>query len=166
MDPPADVLPTADEVRRENARLDRELLALFERTPPERIHEDIGDEWTVAHNLAHIAEFPGYFAHQLDEWISGDRVVMGRVAEHDADRNDALARAPQRTWSEMHETARRSFAELESILASLRDDHITASTRNVKYGEEPLHAYLGRYVVGHKAAHVEQLRAALDALRT
>lgn len=45
----------------------------------------------MAENLAHIAEFPRYFARQLQEWLDPGRIVMGRVAEHSSDRNDAIA---------------------------------------------------------------------------
>lgn len=165
MSPPSDDLPeTADGIRDRNAELDAELLRLFDLVPEDRLHEPFGDDWTLAHNLAHIAEFPRYFAVQLQQWFDGDRVVIGRVAEHDADRNDAIARAPDRTVVELRDAAVRSFAELSDVLEALTDEHVMATTHNVKYGEEPLRDYLQRYVVGHKAAHAEQLRAALEVL--
>lgn len=156
---------TAEAIRDRNEALDAQLLELFDEVPEDRIHESFGDEWTLVHNLAHIAEFPGYFAVQLREWMDGNRVVIGRVAEHDADRNDALARAPEMDLDRLREAAERSFAALAGVLENLRDDHLDATTQNVKYGEEPLTAYLDRYVVGHKAAHLAQLREAIELLR-
>lgn len=165
MSSPADDLPeTADGIRDRNAQLDAQLLRLFDLVPEERVHEPFGDDWTLAHNLAHIAEFPRYFALQLRAWFDGDRVMIGRVAEHDADRNDAIARAPDRSSAELREAAVRSFAELSDVLEALSDEHLMTTTCNVKYGEEPLRDYLQRYVVGHKAAHAEQLRGALETL--
>jgi hypothetical protein len=155
---------SAREVRDHNTELDEQLLALFDAVPADRIHENFGDEWTVAHNLAHIAEFPAYFARQLHQWIDGERVVIGRVAEHDADRNDAVFRAPSRGFDELREQAETSFTALRDALESLEDHHLDEMTQNVKYGAEPFTAFLDRYVVGHKAAHVEQLRDALERL--
>ncbi len=155
---------SADAVRERNAELDRQLRRLFDSAPPDRIQDDFGDEWTVAHNLAHIAEFPAYFARQLREWIAGERVVIGRVAEYDADRNDAIVQAPDRRLDDLRAQAEASFQALSDALEGLKDHHLEATTHNVKYGEEPLTAFLDRYVVGHKTAHVEQLREALDRL--
>lgn len=158
-------LESADAVRRHNRELDERLLALLRDLPGDRLHEPLGDgEWTLAENAGHIAEFPRYFARQLREWIRGERVVIGRVAEHDADRNDAVVRAPQRGVDELVAGAEASFAELAEVLEELTDEHLTATTRNVKYGDEPLHAYLQRYVVGHKEAHLDQLERALAAV--
>lgn len=166
MSDPADRTPSAEAIRTRNAALDAELLGLFDDVPADRIHEFFGDEWTLADNLAHIAEFPGYFAAQLEAWLAGDRVVIGRVAEHDADRNDALARAPKMELEQLRRAVEESFAALAAVLEQLQDAHLDATTQNVKYGEEPLTSYLDRYVVGHKAAHVTQLREALDLLRS
>lgn len=155
-----------DELRRRNTDYDETLLELLDAAPAARIHDDFGDEWTIAMNLAHIAEFPGYFARQLDQWIDGHRVVVGRVAEYDADRNDALARAPGLDLDDLRDWAQASFAALRKVLDRVRDEHLTAVTHNVKYGPEPLTDYLARYVVSHKAAHVRQLRAALEMLES
>lgn len=157
-------LGSADAVRRRNEDLDRQLLGLFDAAPGERIHESFGDEWTVARNLAHIAEFPRYFARQLREWIAGDRVVVGRVAEWDADRNDAIVQADQQELGTLRRAASDSFETMADALESLDDAHLEAPTHNVKYGQEPLTAFLDRYVVGHKVAHVSQLREALERL--
>jgi hypothetical protein len=155
---------TADEVRAENREHDAAFRELFARVPPDRLLEGPEGEWTVAQNLGHIAEFPGYFARQLRSWIRGDQVVIGRVAEHDPQRNDAIARAPAEELRQLTARAEVAFGELEETLAELTDDHLTATTQNVKYGEEPLTNYLERYVVGHKRAHVDQLRRTLGAV--
>jgi uncharacterized damage-inducible protein DinB len=153
---------TADGVRRANAELDERLRALLSRITADQLGEGPDDGWTVAEQLGHIAEFPGYFARQLREWIAGERTVIGRVAEHDADRNDAVVRAPQRSLEELREQAERSFDAFAEALEELEDEHLTQDTHNVKYGTEPLSAFLTRYAVGHKAAHVEQLQATLE----
>lgn len=47
--------------------------------------------------------------------------------------------------------------QLLADLGRLGDEHLHAVTQNVKYGEQPLTAYLDRYVIGHKSAHRAQL---------
>ncbi len=59
---------------------------------------------------------------------------------------------------------REALADLAGALRPLVDADLTAGTVNVKYGDEPLTAFLDRYVLGHKAGHVEQLRRTLAAL--
>ena len=43
------------------------------------------------------------------------------------------------------------------------DDDVEAKTENVKYGPEPLSAFFDRYVIAHKAGHLDQLRALATA---
>jgi hypothetical protein len=88
---------------------------------------------------------------------------VGRVAEHDAARNDAIVQADTARLSDLQHAVAAGFDELAEVLADLTDAHLTQPMRNVKYGDEPLTAYLDRYVVGHKAAHLEQLTTALAA---
>lgn len=57
-------------------------------------------------------------------------------------------------------------ASLAGVLGRLNDDDLDRPVRNVKYGEEPLACYLRRYVVGHKEAHLAQLRRTINAARS
>lgn len=149
---------SAEEVRAENRSLDADLLALLPKIrPADLARTPTAGEWSLAENLAHLAEFPSYFARQLSQWIAGQRTVVGRVAEHSADRNDAIARGPQRPLPDLVAQVEASLADLAKALAELSDAHLDTATKNVKYGEEPLRAFLSRYVVGHKAAHLSQL---------
>ena len=54
---------------------------------------------------------------------------------------------------------RSALAELAAELETLRDEDVDAKTENVKYGPEPLSAFFDRYVIAHKAGHLDQLRA-------
>src|SRR5699024_9297860 len=121
-----DNLPeTADGVRSLNGRLDAELLALFDEITPDELGVASGDvEWNLEENLGHIAEFPRYFARQLRQWFDGERVVIGRVAEHSADRNDAIVQARGRSLDEFRAEAETSFAELADVLGRLTDEHL------------------------------------------
>jgi uncharacterized damage-inducible protein DinB len=161
----SDELPTADQVRRRNRELDRRLLELFDLVPAERLADDPGGgEWSLAQNLAHIAEFPGYFPRQLRLWLDGERTVVGRVAEHSADRNDAVPRACGRGLDDLRQQAEATFSALAAVPEDLTDEHLEQPMRNVKCGQESLTAFLDRYVIGHKAAHVEQPRSTIAAV--
>ncbi|MQB00649.1 MAG: hypothetical protein GEU78_10205 [Actinobacteria bacterium] len=151
---------TAGEVRERNRELDRELWAEIDAISPDELRVDQGEEWSIDKNLGHIAEFPRYFARQLGQWLVGERTVLGRVAEYSADRNDAVVRSVDRPLEDLRQEVASSFVELAQVLERLEDEHLTRPTQNVKYGEEVLMAFLDRYVLGHKAAHLRQLREA------
>lgn len=156
---PAGVPATADAVRRSNAVLDSALLAAAEALPVDRLHAiPQGDHWSAAHVLAHLGEFPHFFAGELRRWHGDRGVGVGRTHEHPdrlaAVSDQAVGRVTQ---PELVERARRAFAALAEALALLADSDLRATTHNVKYGEEPLSSFLDRYVLGHKAGHLEQL---------
>lgn len=161
----AGVPATAEAVRSRNTELDAALFAAAEAVATNRLHAvPPGDEWSPAHLLAHLGEFPLFFAAELRRWHGDRDAVVGRTHEHPgrlaAIRDEAVRRV---TLPELIEQARRALAELAEPLALLEDSDLTATMHNVKYGEEPLTAFLDRYVIGHKAGHLGQLRALLSA---
>lgn len=150
---------SAVEVRRRNAELDAELRALAYQVPERHLHDEFSEEaWTLAENLGHIAEFPAYFARQLNEWLDRTRVVVGRVADCDPDYSDALMRATEQRLAPLLEELEGSLAKLDEALARLTDDHLMATVHDVAHEREPLTSFLERYVIGHKAEHADQLR--------
>lgn len=148
---------TADELRRQNGRLDEELLEAAASVDPAQLHFAPEGEWSLAQVLAHLAEFPRFFAGELARWRDDPGAVIGRTHEHPA-RLAAVAE-PQGQRDELVAAARQSLAVLAEALETLTDADIDAPTQNVKYGAEPLAAFLDRYVVGHKAGHLDQIRA-------
>lgn len=152
---------TAASVRAANRTLDEELRAVMSRVTDAQLHlRTAPDEWTVAEQLGHISEFPVCFATQLRAWRRDRSVPVGRTHES-ADRLAGVARAAGRDAGALHGEATAALAELEEALAELTDRDLASPTRNVKYGDEPLSAFLERYVIGHKRAHAAQLRATL-----
>ena len=147
----------AEQVRAENRFLDEELLAEAEAFDPERLGEAPEGEWSAAQVLAHLGEFPRFFAGELRRWHDDPTAVVGRTHEHPA-RLAAVA-SPTDALSELKAAMRSAFAELAGALKTLSDDDLEAKTENVKYGPEPLSAFLDRYVIDHKTGHLEQLRA-------
>ena len=148
---------TADEVRAENARLDEALLAEAEAFNPDRLTEAPEGEWSAAQVLAHLGEFPRFFAGELRRWRDNPSAVIGRTHEHPV--RLAAVESPAEVLDELVAGMRAAFEELAAALELLTDDDVEAKTENVKYGPEPLSAFFDRYVIGHKAGHLDQLRA-------
>jgi hypothetical protein len=148
---------TAEEVRAQNRRLDTELLAEAQAADPALLHQAPEGEWCLAQVLAHLGEFPRFFAAELTRWRDDPGAVIGRTHEHPA-RLAAVA-DPSGQRDELVAEARKALAVLAQALDALTDDDIGAPTQNVKYGPEPLAAFLDRYVIAHKAGHLDQIRA-------
>lgn len=166
---PATRASSAAGIREENAALDRDILGID--IPPALIHqkplprEDDPDPWSIAEQLCHIAEFPRFFGGQLKGWFDNPNAVIGRTHEHN-ERLAAIEAAAGRGLTELLEDIINSAEGLASTLVELDDDHLAKTTNNVKYGSEPLTAFLDRYLIGHKRAHLKQLRETLKAVET
>jgi hypothetical protein len=148
---------TAEEVRAENRRLDDRLLAAATSFAATRLTDAPDGEWSAAQVLAHLGEFPRFFAGELQRWRDDPAAVIGRTHEHPV--RLAAVESPVRALDQLVTAMRAAFAELAGALEALTDDDIDAKTENVKYGPEPLAAFLDRYVLAHKSGHLEQLRA-------
>lgn len=147
----------AEEVRAQNQRLDTELLAEAQAADPAGLHRAPEGEWSLAQVLAHLGEFPRFFAGELRRWRQDPAAVIGRTHEHPARLAAVADPAGQR--NELVQSARSAFAVLIEVLDGLSDADLEAATENVKYGREPLTAFLDRYVLAHKEGHLEQIRA-------
>ena len=144
-------------IRAENARLDEELLAEAEAFDPARLADAPDGEWSAAQVLAHLGEFPRFFAGELRRWREDPSAVIGRTIEHPI--RLAAVESPADALDELVTGMRAAFTELAGALQLIDDDDVEAKTQNVKYGPEPLSAFFDRYVIGHKAGHLEQLRS-------
>jgi DinB superfamily len=148
---------TAEEVRAENRLLDDQLLAAATGFDAARLTDAPEGEWSAAQVLAHLGEFPRFFAGELQRWREDPAAVIGRTHEHPV--RLAAVESPAEALDQLVTGLRAAFAELAGALEALTDDDIDAKTENVKYGPEPLAAFLDRYVLAHKSGHLEQLRA-------
>jgi DinB family protein len=147
----------AEKVRTENRFLDEELMAEAEMFEPARLTEAPEGEWSAAQVLAHLGEFPRFFAGELRRWRDDPSAVIGRTHEHPV--RLAAVESPSQALEELMAGMRSAFAELAAELDALSDADVDAKTENVKYGPEPLSAFFDRYVLAHKAGHLDQLRA-------
>ena len=150
-------LRTAVEVRAENARLDADLLTEAALIDPARLGWAPPGEWSAAQVLAHLGEFPNFFAVELGRWRENPDATIGRTHDHHV--RLAAVESPAQALSELTTAVQTAFAALAAALNGLEDGDITAPTQNVKYGQEPLSAFLDRYVLAHKAGHLDQLRS-------
>lgn len=144
-------------IRAENARLDEELLAEAEAFDPARLTYAPEGEWCAAQVMAHLGEFPRFFAGELRRWHDDPSAVIGRTMEHPI--RLAAVESPADALDELVTGMRAAFTELAAALKLIDDNDVEAKTQNVKYGPEPLSAFFDRYVIGHKAGHLEQLRS-------
>jgi DinB family protein len=147
----------AEKIRIENRFLDEELMAEAEMFDPARLTDAPEGEWSAAQVLAHLGEFPRFFAGELRRWRDDPSAVIGRTLEHPV--RLAAVESPAKVLDELVAGMRSAFAELAAELDVLSDADVDAKTENVKYGPEPLSAFFDRYVIGHKAGHLDQLRA-------
>ncbi len=147
----------ADEIRAENARLDEALLDAAQGFDPTRITLAPEGEWSAAQVMAHLGEFPRFFAGELRRWRDDPSAVIGRTIEHPV--RLAAVESPAKVLGALVAGMHSAFSELAEELEKLEDGDIEAKTENVKYGTEPLSAFFDRYVIGHKAGHLDQLRA-------
>lgn len=159
------VEPTADQIRADNADLDQRLLALSRALNVDLLTaHDAEGSWSAAQLLAHLGEFPRFFAADLRRLLTDPAQPVGRTVEHD-ERLAAVAAAEGKSLAELIEGMEDAFAEMAESLGRLGDHHVGAMTQNKKYGAEPLTAFLDRYVLGHKRAHLNQLRKETPAGR-
>ena len=148
---------SADELRAANATLDAALLAEAEGFDPARLTDAPEGEWSAGQVLAHLGEFPRFFAAELRRWHDDPSAVIGRTMEHPV--RLAAVESPADTLADLIAGLRTAFADLAGALDQLGDFDVNAKTENVKYGVEPLSAFFDRYVIGHKSAHLDQLRS-------
>jgi hypothetical protein len=151
----------AEEIRAENRRLDEALLAEAEAFDPARLTNAPPGEWSAAQVMGHLGEFPRFFAGELRRWRHDPSAVIGRTLEHPV--RLAAVESPASVRDELVAGMRSAFAELAATLEALSDADVDAKTENVKYGPEPLSAFFDRYVIGHKAGHLDQLQALAKA---
>lgn len=151
----------AAEVRSRNEALDKLITATMDRVDPDRLHElerkPPGQEaWSAAMVLAHLGEFPRFFAGELRRFLADPAAPIGRTHEH-PERLDAVAAARGRSYEQLRAGVTSAAAELADVLRELDDHHLAMTTNNRKYGPEPLTTFLNRYVLNHKREHAEQL---------
>ncbi|MEV4754435.1 maleylpyruvate isomerase N-terminal domain-containing protein [Micromonospora sp. NPDC049559] len=148
-------------VRARNEELDVLIATVVDRVDPARLHElerkPAGQEaWSAAMVLAHLGEFPRFFAGELRRFLADPAAPVGRTHEH-PERLAAVAAASGRSYEQLRAGVTSAAAELAAVLRELDDHHLALPTNNRRYGPEPLAVFLDRYVIDHKREHADQL---------
>ena len=154
----------ADALRTANDQLDVQLRSLATAIPAEYLHTDPGDgQWTLAENLAHIAEFSRFFTQDLASHLGNEGAAVGRTHEHPG-RNAAIAAAAGQSLDDLRTALDAALDVLAAQLGKLHSEDLDRLGNNRKYGPEPLQRFLDRYVLEHKAAHAQQLETTINAV--
>jgi len=152
------------DLRRVNRDLDQRLLAALAVTLAAEAPVGEAEAWSARQVAGHLAEFPRFFAADLRHWKADPAVIVGRTHDHPGRLAAVAPRAVAGQTSNQLQTAvREALAALAAEIESIDSADLTMATMNVKYGEEPLTAFMERYVVGHKAGHLRQLEELLLA---
>jgi hypothetical protein len=155
--------PSIAGIRSQNAALDAQLRELLARIDADRFSSrsmDEADAWTIGEQLAHLAEFPRFFAADLAAGLDDPAHPVGRTHEH-AGRLAAVGAAHAQRLDELVSDVDAALHELAAVLERISDSHLALMTNNRRYGPEPLTAYLDRYVLAHKSGHIRQLSETL-----
>jgi uncharacterized damage-inducible protein DinB len=158
-------LASAYDIQRRNREIDQRLLEVIATVPEAHLHDEFdGRRWTLAEQLGHLGEFPAYFARQLDEWMRGERAVIGRNADMDPDRTDALVRATVRRQAGMVADIEWALRQLDDVLGRMTDNHLLAHAHDVTIGRQSMTWFIDTYVIRHKERHLRDLRQTLASL--
>ena len=123
------------------------LIALLERTPPERwTHIPAASVWSVGKDAAHVAEAAVY--HQ---WI-----VRLTIGERVSSRRPAIERQGLTTSMPAHEVIdliRQRTEEGATLIASLSDEQLSLPTRPPRARQQALADTIDLVLIGHYDTH-------------
>ena len=119
------------------------------------------ERWEAGQVWAHLAEFPPYWARQIQIVVDGYRqshspVPFGRT-KADAARIAAIERDRHVDPAALLERVRGAIAEAADRLERLPAGAWEAVGRHPTRGELPLSAIVEEFVVGHLEEHADQL---------
>ncbi len=120
-------------------------------------------EWSIMQNLAHVVEIMPYWGNEIAKAVREPGQKFGRTAE-DLDRLRALDEHGTDALTEAKAALPGSYAQLDRVLATLKDSDLDLNAIHKKYGERTLDWFIEEFVTSHLAAHVEQIRACLAAV--
>lgn len=117
------------------------------------------EQWDAAQVWAHIAEFVGYWHHQMEMVVShyhGEPVPFGRT-KTDAGRINAIETGRRRPVRDLAAEADREIVELEGYLAGLSDADWRSQGLHPTRGVMDVPAMVERFITSHVGEHAAQL---------
>jgi DinB superfamily len=120
-------------------------------------------EWSIMQNLAHVVEIMPYWGNEIARAVREPGQKFGRTAE-DADRLRALDEHGTDALTEAQAALPNSYAQLDRVLATLKDSDLELTAIHKKYGERTLDWFIDEFVTTHIAGHVEQIQSCMAAV--
>lgn len=142
----------------------KQLLDEVRNLPDEALYRDPPDgEWSIMRNLAHVAEMLPYWAHQAEAIarVPGER--FGRTHD-DPERIGAIEEHSNDVLEEVIARIQASADECIDVLRRLPPQAWSKSGLHPSRGEMSVEQMVDAFVVGHVAAHRQQVEAALAAV--
>jgi hypothetical protein len=120
----------------------------------------VENEWTIMQNLAHVTEFMPYWAGEIEKLVADPGRNFGRTAQ-DEGRLRGISEHEKDSLSRMKVALPVSYARLDEVLGSLKDNDLALIGKYSKYGEKSLDWFIEEFVMGHLSGHVQQIKAYL-----
>jgi hypothetical protein len=124
----------------------------------------IGNEWTIMQNLWHIVEFMPFWAGEVAKVVAEPGRIFGRTAE-DEGRLRGISEHENDSLENVRTALPGSFARLNELLWTLKDDDLELMGKHVKYGERQVAWVIQEFETGHLQGHVEQIKGCLEMIR-
>lgn len=154
---------TSDRFGREVAALVADLRGWAGPLDPSTVHTPPAPgSWTVAQNLAHIAEFVPYWAGQALLVAKNPGSPFGRT-EEDPDRRAGIADHADDDLGSLLSRVEAAEERFATTIAGIPDDAWSSTGVHPRFGDMDIGAIIDRFVVQHLVGHLEQARAASPA---
>jgi len=117
------------------------------------------DKWSVHEVVAHVEEAIPYWMNELENIVYKKEAEWGRNHLHEG-RLEAVARAGERSTSEILESIKQARVKTREILEKMTDADlaIEAPSRNPRWGVKPMSFMLDHLVVEHLDVHTKQVK--------
>jgi uncharacterized damage-inducible protein DinB len=141
------------------------LLSRLEGVPADALYQApaVG-EWPVMSTLAHVAEMLPYWAHQAEGIARVPGQPFGRLHD-DPGRLGAIEQHGQDAAEVVRDGLQASLAEAVQTLRELPAAALTLSGQHPRRGSMQVDELIDAFMVEHIEEHVQQIDAALSALR-
>jgi uncharacterized damage-inducible protein DinB len=131
--------------------------------PDQLYWEPGGEAWTVMQVLAHVGEFPGFFAGELLRAVADPGTRWGRTMA-DAARLQAVADGRGSTLQEAWERVQRGRQAILDALGSISDGDLDVEAEHVnpKFGRRSMRWLVEHFIIEHLEGHIGQIRRNLQ----
>ena len=115
-------------------------------------------EWTLAENLAHVAEARTFFVAEARKALASPGATIGRTVSHPG-RLQTIIDHGQDGREQIAERLEASYAQVLQLLEQMSQDDLQTTGTHVKYGIQTLAEFIDHFIVEHDQNHVQQAQA-------